>query len=136
MARRAGGACERHAVAVPGTPPNEGDKHQELDYRFTLANERTFLAWLRTGLAFLAAAVALAQLVPRFGSAPWHETLAMLLVALSITSSLGGTWRWRAVERAMRAGEPLPRSRLPWGLGLAFAVLGVGGAVTLVLGAR
>lgn len=121
---------------MPESRTSEGDEHQELDYRFTLANERTFLAWLRTGLAFLAAAVALAQLVPGFGSAAWHETLAMLLVALSITSSLGGTWRWKVVERAMRAGEPLPRSRLPWGLGIAFAVLAVGGAVTLVLEAR
>src|ERR1043165_2701247 len=37
---------------------------QDPDYRFTLANERTFLAWIRTSLALLAAAVALVQLVP------------------------------------------------------------------------
>lgn len=35
----------------------------EPDYRFTLANERTFLAWQRTALGLLAAAVALVQLV-------------------------------------------------------------------------
>jgi putative membrane protein len=29
---------------------------REPDYRFTLANERTFLAWIRTALALLAAA--------------------------------------------------------------------------------
>ncbi len=37
------------------------------DYRFTLANERTFLTWLRTSLALIAAGVAVVQLVPEFG---------------------------------------------------------------------
>ncbi|MDT5236302.1 MAG: putative rane protein, partial [Mycobacterium sp.] len=36
---------------------------RELDYRFTLANERTFLAWIRTALALLAGGVAVVQLV-------------------------------------------------------------------------
>lgn len=40
------------------------EEESEPDYRFTLANERTFLAWLRTALALLAAAVAVVQLVP------------------------------------------------------------------------
>ena len=31
------------------------------DYRFSLANERTFLAWIRTALGFLAAGVGLDQ---------------------------------------------------------------------------
>ena len=39
---------------------------REPDYRFTLANERTFLAWLRTSLSLLAAGVAVVQLVPAF----------------------------------------------------------------------
>lgn len=43
--------------AEPGTEP---------DYRFTLANERTFLAWIRTALALIAGGVAVAQLLPRF----------------------------------------------------------------------
>uniref|UniRef100_UPI0021F2A03F DUF202 domain-containing protein n=1 Tax=Mycolicibacterium gadium TaxID=1794 RepID=UPI0021F2A03F len=42
------------------------------DYRFTLANEWTFLAWLRTGLALLAGAVALASLVHDFGPRPFR----------------------------------------------------------------
>jgi putative membrane protein len=42
---------------------------EEPDYRFTLANERTFLAWIRTSLALLAGGVAVVQLVPGFTSA-------------------------------------------------------------------
>ena len=36
----------------------------EPDYRFTLANERTFLAWQRTSLGLMAAAVAVVQFMP------------------------------------------------------------------------
>jgi putative membrane protein len=36
----------------------------EPDYRFTLANERTFLAWERTALGLLAAAVAVVPAGP------------------------------------------------------------------------
>jgi uncharacterized membrane protein YidH (DUF202 family) len=42
----------------------DGDAEFEPDYRFTLANERTFLAWQRTALGLLAAAVAVVHLVP------------------------------------------------------------------------
>ena len=34
----------------------------EPDYRFTLANERTFLAWIRTSLGLMAVGLAVAQL--------------------------------------------------------------------------
>ena len=39
------------------------DDGDEPDYRFTLANERTFLAWVRTALGLLAGGVAVRQLV-------------------------------------------------------------------------
>jgi hypothetical protein len=45
--------------------PESTDDEQEPDYRFTLANERTFLAWIRTALALIAGGVAVAQLVRR-----------------------------------------------------------------------
>jgi uncharacterized membrane protein YidH (DUF202 family) len=49
--------------------PEPTDDEQEPDYRFTLANERTFLAWIRTALALIAGGIAVAQLVPAFGTA-------------------------------------------------------------------
>ena len=42
------------------------------DYRFSLANERTFLAWLRTGLALVGGGFAVDQFLPRL-----HETLRL-----------------------------------------------------------
>ena len=51
------------------------------DYRFTLANERTFLAWLRTGLALVAGAVALASLVPDLGPVLVRNALTIALLA-------------------------------------------------------
>lgn len=83
------------------------------DYRFTLANERTFLAWLRTGLALLAGAVALASLVHNFGPRPMRITMTAMLLALSLTVTLGAYTRWDRTERALRENRPLPMDPLP-----------------------
>ncbi len=93
----------------------------EPDYRFTLANERTFLAWLRTALALLAAGIAVQQLGE--GLRPvWARTaLSLLCVAMSAAAAVGGVLRWRAVDDAMGRAVALPRLRLPWALTAAFA---------------
>lgn len=83
------------------------------DYRFTLANERTFLAWLRTGLALLAGAVALAGLVHDFGPRPMRIIMTAMLLGLSLTVTLGAYTRWDRAERALRQGQPLPMDPLP-----------------------
>jgi putative membrane protein len=53
--------------------PEPAWRHEgtEPDYRFTLANERTFLAWIRTALALLAGGVLLHQRAAR-GAAHRH----------------------------------------------------------------
>lgn len=80
----------------------------EPDPRFTLANERTFLAWVRTSLAFLAGAIALEAFnIPTISDA--MQTVAAVgvgLVALLIAA--GAAIRWVRVERAMRVDKPLP----------------------------
>lgn len=85
----------------------------EPDYRFTLANERTFLAWQRTSLGLLAAAVAVVQLVPALSIPGARYVLGALLAALAVVTAAGGISRWSRVERAMRRGLPLPRHRTP-----------------------
>lgn len=83
------------------------------DYRFTLANERTFLAWLRTSLGLVAGGVALASLVPDFGPKPVRVGLAALLLLLALAAAGGSYLRWERAERALRTGRTLRVGVLP-----------------------
>lgn len=96
------------------------------DYRFTLGNERTFLAWPRTGLALVAGAVALAGLVPDFGPHPVRIALTGVLLLLAVIVTLGAYLRWDRAERALRENRSLPIGLLPR--------LVVGGLLVVVLG--
>src|SRR5215831_8984781 len=99
------------------------------DYRFSLANERTFLAWIRTGLALVGGGLAVTAFVP---SLRWHirEVIAVTLLLLGAAVALRAVDRWSRVERAMRLGRALPPSRFPAVLAL---VTGVGAVVLLTL---
>jgi putative membrane protein len=92
----------------------------EPDYRFSFANERTFLAWIRTALALLAGGVALHALDPAFGELT-QRALALLLVLLGLFCAVVSWFRWARAERAMRRGEPLPAFALGVVLMLAIA---------------
>jgi putative membrane protein len=95
----------------------------EPDVQASLANERTALSWIRTGLALVAGGVALATLAS-FGELP------TVIIAIAGLASLGGgllaVWAlvsWRRNERALRLQEPLPPpSALPWLVGAVVAV--------------
>jgi inner membrane protein YidH len=106
----------------------------EPDYRFTLANERTFLAWLRTALALLAGAVGIVQLVPEFGFDGARRLLGAILAALGTAVAVGAVIRWRTVQTAMRRGGDLPPTRMPALLGGALTVLSVAVLVLLLAG--
>jgi putative membrane protein len=101
----------------------------EPDYRFTLANERTFLAWQRTALGLLAAAVAVVQLLPELGVPGARHVLGGVLAVLAAFTAGAGLRRWQRVDRAMRRDMPLPRDPMPVYLGVGLFGLGV-----LVLG--
>lgn len=109
---------------------------EEPDYRFSLANERTFLAWLRTGLALLAGAVALTQFVPAQTTTVLNTGLAALLAATGALLSGQAYRRWAAVQRAMRTGRPLPMTWLPFIIGWAAALVGVVVVVIVASGLR
>ena len=68
--RARGGTTSGHdGGAEPG--PGAPDAGTEPDARFTLANERTFLAWNRTALALVVAGLGIVQLLPPFPGVPW-----------------------------------------------------------------
>ena len=101
------------------------------DHRFSLANERTFLAWVRTSLALLAGGVAL-DAVDIDGPTGLKAVLATALVVLGLLGAAVSWLRWAAAERAMRLRRPLPATTaLAW-LALALLVVAAG-LVVLVL---
>jgi putative membrane protein len=112
------------------------EQGEDPDYRFSLANERTFLAWVRTALAFIAGAVALEQLVPSFTVAGARTALSVLLALLGLAAITGAYLHWRANEHAMRLGKALPRSPLMLLLTVALTVVATVVAVLLVAQAR
>ncbi len=80
---------------------------EEPDPRFSLANERTFLAWLRTALAMYAAAFALEALsLP--SATGWRIAASIVFLALGTLSVVQAWLGWRATERSLRRAEPLP----------------------------
>jgi putative membrane protein len=96
----------------------------EPDPRFTFANERTFLAWIRTALALLAAGVALEALaVPEHEAA--RRALVVVVIALGTLCAGVSYARWAAAERAMRTGRPLPAPALAPLLAVGLLAVGV-----------
>lgn len=98
------------------------------DYRFTLANERTFLAWVRTALAMMAAGVAVVQFVPGLDAV--RHALGIILIMLGGVLAGVSYTQWERNERAMRLGQRLPRSPIPR---LVATVLTLAAVVALVL---
>lgn len=98
------------------------------DYRFTLANERTFLAWVRTSLAMMAAGVAVVQFVP--GLPVIRHALGFILITLGGVLAGISYRHWERNERAMRLGERLPHSPIPR---LVAGVLALAALVALTL---
>lgn len=108
-----------------------GDDGEEPDYRFTLANERTFLAWIRTALALIAGGVAVIQFLPAFGIPGVRHTLSVILTAGGGILAALAVRRWQRVQNAMRCGADLPATRVPAALGVAVFVITV--AVLVIL---
>ena len=112
---------------------SEPEHRQEPDYRFTLANERTFLAWVRTSLALLAAAVALGHLVPGFGPDWVRKVAALMLALLAVLTAISGVVRWSRVQDALDRDAPMPRARISWLLSGALVAIALVVAVVILV---
>ena len=91
----------------PGWVYGRGD---DPDPRFSLANERTFLAWVRTGLAFVTAGLGIAALshfAPQTGRR--FTLAAVVMLVCGVVCGVTALTRWARNERAMRLGTALPR---------------------------
>jgi putative membrane protein len=114
-------------VAEEGTEP---------DPRFTFANERTFLAWSRTALALIVAGLGIVQLLPPFPRVPaGRHLLGVPLIILGAVLAVAAYVEWVRNQRALRRGEPLPHSILPWLLAAMTTLMAVISAVVLLLSA-
>ena len=107
-----GGATSSHDEHQENRPGEPGEK--EPDIRFTLANERTFLAWNRTALALVVAGLGIVQLLPPFPGVPWgRHALGVPLIVLGAVVSVTAYVEWRQNQTALRRSAPMPQSVLP-----------------------
>lgn len=107
-------------------PPDPRLQGSDPDYRFTLANERTFLSWIRTALALAAGGLGAVTLLDDF---PGEELLGLALLTLSVLTAGLSYRRWALSETAMRMQQPLPQSWLPMALAIGVALIAIGSAV-------
>lgn len=107
----------------PAPPPGA------VDARFTLAAERTMLAWLRTSLGLVAAGVAVQHVMVDFSTSTARFVFGIVLILLGAGAAVAGAWRWYRVTHALEKGGSMPGPATVWALtggivvvALAFAV--------------
>lgn len=118
----AGGGQE----AAPGRVPGRGSRG--LDPRFSFANERTFLAWVRTSLALVAGGLAVTQFIRPFSLPAGRRIIGLPLIALGGFVAFASHRNWTANETAMEAGRPLPKPWVP-------RIVAVGVGITAIVAA-
>lgn len=127
--RRAAAPCGEPGAVDPTTEERDATR------RTRLANERTYLAWLRSGLTALAVAFAAGRLVPQLsGGARWPSVvLGAGFGVLGVAFVVLSFERQRSVERALDAGnyEPLGE-RVTLALTIASVLLGVATVLIVV----
>jgi putative membrane protein len=112
-----------------------GTEGQTPDYRFSLANERTFLAWIRTALGLVGGGLAVDQLLPDYGAPTVRHVLATGLMLFGAITAVRAVVHWTRCERAIRTGRDLPPSRYPALLAAGLAVGAMVLALMIVTGA-
>ena len=105
---------------------------EQVDYRFLLANERTFLAYIRTALALQLAGLAVLQFLTH-GHQGLRLVLGVLLVAVGSYVGFAGFVRYRRNERSIRTGAEMHANRAASPIAAAVVVIPLVAAVLLTL---
>ena len=113
-------------------------------FRDHAANERTMLAWVRTGIALMAFGFAIARFglflreVAQAGEGRLHSPLVgsawfgVALVLLGLVTNVAATVRYAQVRRALTEGhDPNPSPRLVYALGVGSALVAIAMAFIL-----
>jgi putative membrane protein len=125
----------RLSALLPGTVAQDTGG-TEPDPRFTFANERTFLAWSRTALALVVAGLGIVQLLPPFPGVPaGRHLLGVPLIALGAVLAVVAYAEWVRNQHALRRGEPLPQSNMPWILAASITGMALISALVLLISA-
>lgn len=102
---------KQETAAIKRRAPAWRQLGEEPDYRFSLANERTFLAWVRTALAILAAGVLLDQFSTKLQPHAVVVAAAWVMCVLAAGLCFIAYRRWAVNEQAMRHKRALPHSQ-------------------------
>lgn len=112
-----------HRADPQETQPRWWQTGKRPDYRFSLANERTFLAWIRTALALIAGAIAVDQFASGLNP-PVRIALAALIAIAGGSIAALAYRRWMLTETAMRNDRDIPISASLPALAIFVAILG------------
>lgn len=99
---------EQQSTAARKRVPKALNLGEDPDPRFTLANERTFLAWIRTSLALLAGGIAVEAFTQELFDETARKVLGTTLLILGGVLAASAAGRWLRVEAAMRQKRSLP----------------------------
>jgi putative membrane protein len=105
----------------------------DVGYTSVLANERTYLAWIRTSLGLIAGGVALDQFVASEKGSVVVAVIAFIVIALGAVVALIGIIEWNRTNSAMDVGNPIPRSPVTPLLGIAVMIVAVAIGVALLM---
>lgn len=109
------------------------DSAPDVGYTSVLANERTFLAWIRTSLGLVAGGVALDQFVAVDHGSIVVGVIAFAVITLGAIVAVLGVVEWRRTRVAMAGGKPIPGTRVVPLLGLAVMIAAVAIGVALLV---
>jgi putative membrane protein len=102
----------------------------EPDVRFSLANERTLLAYQRTAIGLVAGAIAVAH----FFDDDISVVLAVALLLTGVVAAFGGYVQFRRVDEAIRTGRPVGSGPAAHTLSLALLVCLLLAALVVIRG--